>query len=291
MKILLTGSGGQLGYELKRSLAPLGEVIACDRSRLDLGDLIALRETVRRLAPAIIVNAAAYTAVDAAETDHATAFAINATAPGILAEEAQRLGALLIHYSTDYVFDGAKSTPYTEDDTPAPLSVYGASKLAGEQAITAIGCRHLILRTSWVFGAHGQNFMKTILRLARERDALDVVADQFGAPTWSRHLAVATALLLARAETPQGLYHLAAADETSWHEYAQTLCAEAQKLDLLARMPEIRRITSADFLRPAPRPANSRLECTRLLHATGIALPDWRVGLVDCLADIADSAP
>lgn len=291
MKILLTGCNGQLGRELKHALAPLGEIIACDRARLDLTDADALCATVRRLAPEIIVNAAAYTAVDAAETDHATAFAINTVAPGILAEEARRLGALLVHYSTDYVFDGAKSTPYTEDDTPAPLSVYGASKLAGEQAIAVVGCRHLILRTSWVFGTHGQNFMKTILRLARERDTLDVVADQFGAPTWSRHLAVATALLLARGETPQGLYHLAAAGETSWHEYAQTLCAEAQKLGLLAHTPEIRRITSADFLRPALRPANSRLDCTRLLHATGIALPDWRIGFADCLADMADSTP
>lgn len=291
MKILLTGSNGQLGHELKRELAPLGELIACDRARLDLADTDALCATVRRVAPAIIINAAAWTAVDAAETDHATAFAINTVAPGILAEEAKRLGAVLIHYSTDYVFDGAKPTPYTEDDMPAPLSVYGASKLAGEQAIAAVGCRHLILRTSWVFGTHGQNFMKTILRLAQERDTLDVVADQFGAPTWSRHLAVATALLLAREETPQGVHHLAAAGEASWHEYAQTLCAEAQKLGLLARVPEIRRITSADFSRPAPRPANSRLDCSRLRHATGIALPDWRTGLADCLADMADAAP
>jgi len=291
MKILLTGSGGQLGYELKRSLAPLGEVIACDRSRLDLGDLVALRETVRRLAPAIIVNAAAWTAVDAAETDHEMAFAINAAAPGALAEETKRLGALLVHYSTDYVFDGEKPAPYSEDDAPVSRSIYGQSKLAGEQAIAVTGCRHLVLRTSWVFGRHGQNFLKTILRLARERDTLDVVADQIGAPTWTRHLADATALLLGQGETPRGIYHLTAQGETSWHGYAATLCAEAQRLGLLARTPQIRRIASAEFSRPAPRPANSRLDCTRLFRASGIALPDWRVGVTDCLTDMIDWNP
>lgn len=291
MKILLTGSSGQLGHELKHSLAPLGEIIACDRTCLDLADGDGLRDTVRNLAPSVIVNAAAWTAVDAAEDKREAALAINAGAPGLLAAEAKRLGALLIHYSTDYVFDGCKPAPYTEDDTPAPLSVYGKTKLAGEQAIAAAGCRHLILRTSWVFGLHAQNFLKTTLRLARERDTLDVVADQVGAPTWTRHIAVATALFLARDEAPLGLYHLAAQGETSWHDYALAICAEAQKLGLLTRSPEIRRITSADFSRPAPRPANSRLDCSRLARDTGLALPHWRVGLADCLADMIDLNP
>ncbi len=216
-----------------------------------------------QLAPTAIVNAAAYTAVDKAETEPAAADAINAVAPGILAEEAKRLGALLIHYSTDYVFDGSKPSPYNETDTAAPLSAYGRSKRAGEQAIAAAGARHLILRTSWVYGLHGANFMKTMLRLGRERDELAVVGDQFGAPTWSRHLADVTALLLARREIPDGLYHLAAAGETSWHGYAEAIFAEAQRAGLLDKSPLVRRIASADFPLPAPRPANSRLDCAK----------------------------
>ena len=285
MKILLTGCNGQLGRELKRSLACLGELAACDHRQLDLAQPDALRETVRAIGPAVIVNAAAYTAVDKAEAEPAVAEAINAVAPGILAEEARRLGALLIHYSTDYVFDGVKPTPYTEDDTPAPLSAYGRSKLGGERAIAASGARHLIFRTSWVYGLHGANFMKTMLRLGKERDELRVVGDQFGAPTWSRHLADATALILARRELPDGLYHLAAAGATNWHEYAETIFAEAQRAGLLERSPVVRRIASADYPLPAPRPANSRLDCSRFRRDFGLALPDWRTGLIDCLAD------
>jgi dTDP-4-dehydrorhamnose reductase len=285
MKILLTGSGGQLGRELKRSLACLGEVVACDHRQLDLAKADALRDALRAIAPAAIVNAAAYTAVDKAESDTATADAINAVAPGILAEEARRLGAQLIHYSTDYVFDGTKPAPYSENDPTAPLSAYGRGKRAGELAIAATGGRHLIFRTSWVYGLHGANFMKTMLRLSRERDELRVVGDQIGAPTWTRHLADATALILARRDSPDGLYHLAAAGETSWHGYAEAIFAEARAAGLMENVPVVHRITSADYPLPAPRPANSRLDCSRFTRDFGLALPDWRSGLADCLAD------
>jgi dTDP-4-dehydrorhamnose reductase len=285
MKILLTGCAGQLGRELKRSLASLGEVVACDRRQIDLADPDAVRDAVRAIAPEAIVNAAAYTAVDNAEAEPATAGAINTVAPGILADEAKRLGALLVHYSTDYVFDGAKPTPYIEDDVTAPLSAYGRSKRDGDLAIAASGARYLILRTSWVYGLHGANFMKTMLRLAREHDELRVVDDQIGAPTWTRHLADATAMILARDETPQGVYHLAAAGETSWHGYAEAIVAEARVAGLLEKLPGVRRITSADYPLPALRPTNSRLDCSRFHRDFGLALPDWRTGLIDCLAD------
>lgn len=285
MKILLTGAGGQLGRELKRSLAALGEVVACDRRSLDLANADALRAAVRTLGPDLIVNAAAWTAVDKAESEEAAAHAINATAPGILAEEARRLGAILVHYSTDYVFDGGGNRPWAENDAPAPLSAYGRTKLAGEQAVIGVGGRHLILRTSWVFGLHGANFMKTMLRLAQGQDELRVIDDQIGAPTWTRHLADATALALAKPDFPPGLYHLAAAGETSWHGYAEAIFAEAVRLGLLPRAPAVRRIASADFPLPAPRPANSRLDCSRFTRDFGLALPDWRTGLTDCLAD------
>jgi dTDP-4-dehydrorhamnose reductase len=285
MKILLTGCAGQLGRELKRSLACLGEVVACDRRQLDLAAPDALRDAVRAIAPAVIINSAAYTAVDKAEAEPDAADAINARAPAILAEEARRLDALLIHYSTDYVFDGAKQTPYTEDDTTAPLSAYGRSKRAGELAIAAAGARHLIFRTSWVFGLHGANFMKTMLRLGKERSELRVIGDQFGAPTWTRHLADVTALVAARREIPSGLYHLAAAGETSWHGYAEAIFAEAQYGGLIEKPPVVLRIASAEFPLPAKRPANSRLDCSCFRRDFGLALPDWRTGLTDCLAD------
>ncbi|MDP3512789.1 MAG: dTDP-4-dehydrorhamnose reductase [Sulfuritalea sp.] len=289
MRILLTGAAGQLGRELKRSLACLGDVIARDRQQLDLARADTLRAAVRTAAPAVIVNAAAYTAVDKAETEPTVADAINALAPAILAEEAKRLGALLIHYSTDYVFDGRKAAAYTEDDAPNPLAAYGHSKLAGELAIAASGCRHLIFRTSWVYGLHGANFLKTMLRLGREWDdlraPLRVVGDQFGAPTWTRHLADATALILARKEVPNGLYHLAGAGETSWHGYAEAIFAEAHRSGLMDKSPVVHRIASANYPLPAPRPANSRLDCTKFRRDFDLALPDWRTGLIDCLAD------
>ena len=285
MKILLTGSAGQLGRELKRSLAPLGELVACDRRQIDLSDPDALRTAVRSIAPTVIINAAAYTAVDKAETEAGLADAINAAAPGLLAEEAKRLDARLIHYSTDYVFDGAKASAYREDDATAPLSAYGRSKRQGELAIAASGSRHLVLRTSWVYGLHGANFMKTILRLGRERDELRVVGDQVGAPTWTRHLADATTLILASRSTVEGLYHLTAAGETSWHGYAEAIFAEAQAAGLMGKSPTVHRITTAEYPLPAPRPPNSRLDCTRFTADFGLALPDWRTGLADCLAD------
>ena len=285
MRILLTGCAGQLGRELKRSLCCLGDVIACDRQEFDLADPDALRDAVRDAAPAVIVNAAAHTAVDKAESEPELAMAINAIAPGVLAEEAKRLGALLIHYSTDYVFDGTKPAPYTEDDSPAPLSVYGRSKREGELAIAAADGRHLIFRTSWVYGLHGANFMKTMLRLGKEHDELRVVGDQIGAPTWSRHLADVTALVLARKDIPNGLYHLAAAGETSWHGYAEAIFYEAQRVGLMDKSPVVHRITSADYPLPAARPANSRLDCSRFRRDFDLTLPDWRTGLIDCLAD------
>jgi dTDP-4-dehydrorhamnose reductase len=285
MKMLVTGAAGQLGRELVRALAPLGEVVACDRRQLDLADANAIRTTLRSIKPDAIINAAAWTAVDKAESEPDAAAAINARAPGVLAEEAKLSGALLIHYSTDYVFDGTRATPYSESDPTNPISVYGRTKHEGELAITEVGGRHLILRTSWVYGLHGANFMKTMLRLARERKELNIIGDQFGAPTWTRHLADATALLLHRHDDAGGLYHLTAAGETTWCDYATAIFTEARRLDLLSNIPHVRRITSADFPLPAPRPANSRLDCTRFTRDFGLALPDWQISLRACLAD------
>ena len=227
-RILLTGRNGQVGWELERTLAPLGEVLAFDRKGFDLAEPDEICHSLRELKPDIIVNAAAYTAVDRAEAESDMAMAINATAPGIMAEEARRLGALLVHYSTDYVFDGAKSAPYTEEDATGPVNTYGRSKLAGERAIWESGCRHLIFRTSWVYGTRGGNFLRTILRLAAERDELRVVDDQIGAPTWCRMIAEASSLALARPDVPVGLYHLAGSGETSWFGFARAILKLSQ---------------------------------------------------------------
>lgn len=286
MKILLIGSAGQLGCELKRSLAICGHLIALDRSGLDLSSSEAMQEVVRTQQPHVIVNAAAWTAVDKAETEEAAARSINATAPGVLAIEAARIKARLIHFSTDYVFDGSKSAPYIETDATAPLSAYGRTKRDGESAILAANGNALILRTSWVYGNHGTNFMKTMLRLSKERDELSVVDDQFGAPTWTRHLADATAVLIASAPSAQGIHHLTASGETTWYDYASTVFAEAQRLGLIEKCPLLRRVASTNWPTPARRPTNSVLDCSRLSRQTGIALPDWRVGLIDCLTDI-----
>jgi dTDP-4-dehydrorhamnose reductase len=267
LRILLTGASGQVGWELRRTLAPLGEVRSFDRYGLDLADVPTLVATVRSLQPKIIVNAAAYTAVDKAEAERDQAFAVNATAPGVLAQEAKRIGALLVHYSTDYVFDGEKPAPYLEDDPTGPVNAYGASKLAGEQAVANSGCRHLILRTSWVYGPRGRNFYLTMLRLAKERPELRVVEDQVGAPTSSPAIAGATAELL-RKET-QGLYHLTAGGETSWHGFASEILRRAK-----LAIPVIP-IRTADFPTPARRPRNSRLDCSRLARASGVALASW----------------
>lgn len=282
-RILLTGKNGQVGWELQRTLAPLGEVLALGRSELDLADRDRLVAIIRDAKPDIIVNAAAYTAVDQAESDVDTAMAINATAPGILAEEAKRLGALLVHYSTDYVFDGRKDGVYTEDDVPNPLNVYGRSKLAGEQAIMAAGGRHLVFRTSWVYGNRGRNFLRTVLRLAADRDELRIVDDQFGAPTWSRMIAEATPHMLASNEPPQGLFHLASTGCTTWFGFAKAILERTEAIR--SRQPRLLSCTTADYPLPASRPANSRLDCDRLAGATNLRLPDWRVALDLCVAE------
>lgn len=291
MKLLLTGKNGQVGFELQRALAVLGEVIAIDSEDCDLADEAATRRVVRTIRPDVIVNPAAYTAVDKAESEPARAQDINARAPSVLAEEAQALGALLVHYSTDYVFDGSKAGAYQESDTPNPSSVYGATKLAGERAIAA-GCpRHLILRTSWVVGAHGGNFAKTMLRLASERDALSVVADQFGAPTSAGLLADLTSHLVRQAQRtpsdfPYGLYHAVAAGETNWHAYACHVIEQARAAGKAIRVaPDaVKAITTSDYHTPAKRPANSRLDTSLLGETFGLHLPDWKMG-VDHILD------
>ncbi|WP_126446669.1 dTDP-4-dehydrorhamnose reductase [Sulfuricystis multivorans] len=297
MKILLTGKNGQVGFELARALAPLAEIIAVGHAECDLAKPAAIRRLIAQVKPQIIVNPAAYTAVDKAEAEPDLAQAINGDAPGILGEEAKRLGALVVHYSTDYVFDGRKNGCYSEDDAPDPLNVYGQTKLAGERALIASGARHLIFRVSWVFGAHGANFAKTMLRLAAERDSLKVVADQFGAPTSAALIADVTAQILgqyiracrpASADFAYGLYHLVAAGRTSWHEYAQEVVrwARAAGQPLRLRPEDVQAITTADYPLPAARPANSCLDTTKLRETFGLVLPDWREGLHHVLAQI-----
>jgi dTDP-4-dehydrorhamnose reductase len=278
LRILLTGATGQVGWELRRTLAPLGEVKPFDRFGLDLADTPPLVATVRALQPQVIVNAAAYTAVDKAEAERDMAFAVNATAPRVLAEEAKRIGALLVHYSTDYVFDGAKDTPYVEDDAPDPINVYGASKLAGERAIVGTGCRSLILRTSWVYGPRGKNFYLTMLRLAKERSELKVVDDQRGVPTSSLEIARATATLLDKGA--QGLYHMTAAGETSWCGFARAI------LERAGIATPVVPIRTQDYPTPAARPPNSRLDCSKLRAAHGVSLAPWERAL-----DEVTSAP
>jgi len=288
--VLLLGANGQVGHELQHTLAGLGSLVALDFPEVDFSQPESLRDVMHTYRPRIVVNAAAYTAVDKAENDAERAFAINAAAPGVLAEEAEALGACLVHYSTDYVFDGRKSTPYVETDVPNPLSVYGCSKLEGERAVQACK-KHLTFRTSWVIGAHGHNFVKTILRLAGERDALRVVADQFGAPTSAALLANITARVLSQmADRPPGdhrwgLYHLVAAGETSWHGLARHIIARAgaMGLSLKAKPEAIAPIATADYPLPAIRPANSRLDTSKLRSTFALALPDWTVGIDDVL--------
>ena len=286
MTILLLGKDGQVGWQLQRSLAPHGQVVACGRAECDLGNLDQLRSVIRQIKPSVIVNAAAYTAVDRAESEKMLAICINGEAPGVLAEEAALVGALLIHYSTDYVFDGQKGTPYVESDGTGPQSVYGSSKLLGEQAIVAVNCRSVIFRTSWVFGARGGNFVKTILRLAREKDALNVVADQIGSPTPAAMIATVSGLVLGMLR--QGrlmevdehrLYHLAAANPLSWHGFAQTIVEQAAAMpgfDLRLRPEAIQAIPSSAYPTPAKRPMNSRLDCTKLETDFDLQMPDWQ---------------
>ncbi len=288
MKILLLGKNGQIGWELQRTLAPLGHITALGRSELDLTNEPAIRSAVRSTKPNLIVNAAAYTAVDKAESEPELALTINGAAPGILAEEAALIGATLVHYSTDYIFDGTKTTPYTEQDAPNPINTYGKTKLAGEEAIINTECRHLILRTSWVYGLRGQNFLLTIMRLAAERNELSIVNDQHGAPTWCRMIAEATALLIATGRAykrAEGIYHLTATGETTWHGFAEAIIRQAADIGLLTNRPALKAISSADYPTAAQRPTNSLLDSTALHSAYGLKLPDWAISLSMVLDD------
>ena len=290
-KILLTGINGQVGHALYPKLASLGEIIALDRTQLDLSNPDAIRKTVQAHRPDLIINPAAYTLVDKAESEPDIAYAINAIAPGILAEEAAKLGALMVQYSTDYVFDGTKTTPYIETDPTNPVSVYGKTKLAGEAAIGASGAHHLIFRTSWVYGNHGNNFMKTILRLAAERDSLRIVADQTGAPTSSEVIADATISALNHWDNSKsGIYHLVNAGETSWHGFACEIVRQYNALKtekgwptLRAPVESIGAITTSDYPTPARRPANSRMDCSKLAERLGTYLPSWDTSLKNIL--------
>lgn len=299
MKLLVTGANGQIGWQLQRTLAPLGEVVALSRAELDLSDPEQSATVVRDIRPDVLLSAAAYTSVDKAESESELARNVNAIAPGRMAEELARTGGLMIHYSTDYVFDGRKAEPYTEEDATGPINVYGQSKLAGEQAIVASGCAHIILRTSWVYDSRGQNFLRRVLRLARERHELRMVDDQQGAPTWARALAEATAAIVARSSLawssggsearnwqPTGIYHLTAAGCTTWAGFARVILETYDELlawpadsgefsgPLLAK--EVVSITSSSFKTAAHRPANSRLCNAKIKRDFGVSLPDWK---------------
>lgn len=294
MKILLLGKNGQVGWELQRSLAPLGELVSLGRDSLefcgDVSDLDGLAATVRRVAPDVIVNAAAYTAVDHAESDAALCRTINALAPGVLASEAARIGALLVHYSTDYVFDGSGDAARTESATTGPLSVYGQTKLEGEQLIVASACRHLIFRTSWVYAARGGNFAKTMLRLAAEREHLSVVDDQIGAPTGAELIADVTAHAVQAMRGGHdigGIYHLAAAGQTSWHDYARFVIEFARQAGVTLKVcsDAINPVSSEAFPAPAPRPKNSRLALHKVQEALQLTLPPWQAGVARMLTE------
>jgi dTDP-4-dehydrorhamnose reductase len=299
MKILLLGKNGQLGWELQRSLAPLGELVALDRHSTaycgDLSNLQGLLETVQTVRPDVIVNAAAHTAVDKAESEPELARLINASAPGLLAQQAQKLGAWLVHYSTDYVFDGSGTQPWQETDTPAPLSVYGQTKLEGEQLIAAQRSKHLIFRTSWVYAARGGNFAKTMLRLAQERERLTVIDDQWGAPTGAELLADVTAHAIRQvlqrpedADGCSGIYHLAANGETTWNGYAKHVLAQAQRAQAAIKIiaKEVASVPTSAFPTPARRPHNSRLNTAKLQAAFGLTLPPWQQGVDRMLAEV-----
>ena len=285
-KILIFGSSGQVGWELRHRLACLGQIASVEYPKVDFAQADSIRETIRASEPAVILNAAAYTAVDKAESEPELAMAINGRAPGVIAEEAKRLSSILVHYSTDYVFDGAKPSPYLETDTPNPLSVYGKTKLAGDEAIRAVGCEALILRTSWVYGARGNNFLLTILRLAEERDELRIVDDQHGAPTSSECIAQATADILAQILPPaigglqgrSGIYNLSNAGETTWFGFAKALLADRYEVDGTAA-PNLVAIKASEYSRPAKRPANSRLSCRLVEDTFGVRMPHWEDAL------------
>ena len=295
MNILLLGKSGQVGWELQRSLSVLGQVTALDfDSQAHCGDFAnpeGVRDTVRQLRPQVIVNAAAHTAVDKAESEPALAHTLNATTPGVLAQEAARLGAWLVHYSTDYVFDGSGTRPWVETDTPAPLSVYGATKLEGEQRIQQSGCQHLILRTSWVYAARGGNFAKTMLRLGSERERLTVIDDQWGAPTGADLLADVTAHAVRHLQSRPGdggLYHCVAGGETTWHSYAKYVLEHARQAQpaIELKATEVAPVPTSAFPTPARRPHNSRLDTTRLQTTFGLVLPPWQQGVARMLTEI-----
>jgi dTDP-4-dehydrorhamnose reductase len=302
LKILLTGKNGQVGYDLQQFLPPLGEVVALDRQELDLSQPDQIRKVIRRIQPSVIINAAAYTAVDQSEKEESLAHAINAGAPATMAEEAKKIGAALVHYSTDYVFDGTKSIPYEENDPTNPVNAYGRTKLAGEQAIRSSGVNHLIFRTAWVYSTRGKNFLLTILRLATQREELRIVSDQTGAPTWSREIALATTQVLQRIYNSKqnppawhnlsGTYHMTAGGETNWCEFTRAILEEAHKhmqapaewittatrgTPLIAR--QVMPISTAEYPTPARRPAYSVLSNARVETVFGIQLPDWQTQL------------
>ena len=295
-RILITGSNGQVGFELQRSLAMLGECICLDRQQLDLANTAQIASVLDHYQPDIIANPAAYTAVDKAESETDLAHRINTAAPAAMAEWAARHHALLLHYSTDYVFDGNKIDPYLEDDPTNPQSVYGLSKWQGEDAIRSSGAAHIILRTSWVVGAHGNNFLKTIMRLARERDSLNVVADQVGAPTPAALIADVSAHIIKQWQGQQdstllGTYHLSSSGHTSWHGYAQYLLALAERYDVTLQLlqPNLHPIPSGAYLTPAKRPSNSRLNCSKIEQNFGLVMPTWQTGVEQVFQQIFNS--
>jgi len=283
-RILLTGFTGQVGWELARTLSPLGEVLTPSRGEFNLARPESLREKIRDWSPDLIVNPAAYTAVDQAETEYDLVFKINADAPGVLAEESERLNIPLIHYSTDYIFDGKKDGAYSEDDEPNPLNVYGESKLKGELAVRSVAKKNIILRTSWVYGVRGKNFLNTMLKLFQEQEELTVVVDQIGAPTWSRMIAETTAIIVGQLKVEQddiwGLYHLTASGETSWHGFAEAIY-ELYRTD---NQVKIGKVYSDQYTTESIRPMNSRLNSKKILAAFGVSLPDWDRSLRQCLS-------
>lgn len=302
-RVLVTGSSGQVGEALTRTLAPLGEILALGHAALDLTDEASIRRTMQEFRPRWVVNAAAHTAVDKAESEPELAFAINARAPQVFAEEARKIGAVIIHFSTDYVFDGSKSIPYVESDPTAPLNVYGSSKLAGETALSANNVPYFIFRTSWVYGATGKNFLRSILRLARERDHLRIVADQHGAPTWSFDLARMTAYVISQVELQveaagcslsqvvapmSGVYHATGGGETTWYGFAAEAIAELQKREPDGRFATLEAIPSSEYPTPAKRPLNSLLDCTKLGEVLQWHMPNWRSSLSQAIAQLLE---
>jgi len=297
-RILITGKNGQVGWELNRSLLPLGEVIALGREEADFSKPESLRKVVRDISPDIIVNAAAYTDVDKAESEEELATLVNGVAPGVLAEEAERSKALLIHYSTDYVFDGTKDTPYTEEDEPNPINAYGRSKIIGEKAIIQSGCDYLILRTSWVYSARGNNFLKSMLRMAREREELRVVADQFGAPSWARNIADVTAHVLATTQREQkagsftpSIYHLCVRGKTTWHGFADAIIKRSKELtpERIIKTEKVVEIATEDYPLPAPRPRNSLMDSSSLAARFGVTMQEWHRAMELCIDEVLET--